>query len=138
MRTGLPYLDQDGEVAGLDHESGFWLVVGNTCDFERSDAAVPVTQLAPVLDLGPAEEVEPDQLAALRAYKTSRTFLIPAWRGVADRVYIADFQHLVAASKSGLRDHAVLQARLTMEGWILLHASLVRFLCRDDGRHDAA
>ena len=40
--------------------------------------------------------------------------------------------------KSVFPEHARVVARMQYAAWVLLHSCLVRFLARDDGRHEPA
>lgn len=128
--AGIPYLNDDGQPAA-DDAPPYWLIVGNTCDLSRE----AWTQLLPIYGFDDLSDVELD---ALRRYKYSRRFYLPAWKleGVRFRYLIADFMRPVAIKKNGLANFSNVEARLSRYGWLLLHACLVRFLARDDGRCD--
>lgn len=77
---------------------------------------------------------------ALGRFETYRRFLIPAWPGDADGatvLRIAELIHPVTVHKRALREQGRVVARMSHLGWLLLHACVVRFLARDDGRHAA-
>lgn len=119
---------------------GVWLVVGNTCDFDRELTDVRWTQLVPIISLGGTTELSTTQLDAVRKYTQARTFYLPAWIAEKERdVYVADLLRPVGVDKRVFRGPtatAVVQARVSRAAWILLNACLVRFLARDDGRYD--
>ena len=136
MATDLPILDEQGEPAATDRFT-FWLVIGNTCDFDRSVEKVAWTQVVPILDLHPANPTQED-IRSMRQYERSRVFFLPPWEsGGAEAVLSADFLRPVALHKQAALKKARVVARLSRYGWALLHACLVRFLARDDGRFDA-
>ena len=61
----------------------------------------------------------------------------PAWdNALRDKHFTADLSTPAAARKAALLQHGNVVARLSRQGWVLLHSCLVRFLCRDDGRFD--
>ncbi len=133
MPCALPFIDEAGEPSANNVESEFWLVIGNTCDFDRDIGTLPWTQVVPVDDRTPS----PDQLAAFKKYKASRVFYLPAWdRALGGRHFAADLASIATAHKKALLEHASVVARMSRKGWVLLHSCLVRFLCRDDGRFD--
>ena len=49
LSSDVPVLLEDGQPAGLAHPGGSWLVIGNTCDFDRSLTDARWTQLVPIL-----------------------------------------------------------------------------------------
>jgi hypothetical protein len=127
LDSGVPVIEADGQVVEIDDFS-HWLVIGNTCDFDRSE--VVWTQVVPVTVLDRAPPAE------LAAYRGSRRFFLPSWDGSAPYGAAADFQRPVALAKSAVGASATVVARLSRPGWVLLHSCLVRFLARDDGRFD--
>lgn len=134
LPTQLPLLDETGTPsAGGEFE--FWLVLGNTCDFDRVD--VDWSQVVPI-DRVPAALIPSPVARALGRFETYRRFLVPAWPGDAGGstvLRIAELIHPVTVHKRALREHARVVARMSHLGWMLLHACVVRFLARDDGRH---
>lgn len=133
LAEGIPILDADGPAV-LEHVTEHWMVIGNTCDFERN---VAWTQLVPIEE-PPLLTV--DERAAATSYKQSRRFFLPSWRADAEtRTYVADLVRPVTADKAlflGSAPRARVEARLGRAAWHLLNACLVRFLARDDGRYD--
>ena len=70
-------------------------------------------------------------------YRLSRAFYVPDWRGTRpEPVLAADFLRPVALHKGAIGNQATVVGRVSQLGWMLLHACLVRFLARDDGRFD--
>jgi hypothetical protein len=136
LATDVPAIGEDGAPLAEEHPGGFWLVIGNTCDFDRSVKDVRWTQLVPIVDLGGDDLPE---ARALKRYMTSRAFYVPAWfEGVVGRCCTADFLRPVAVDKRVFASgRAKVLARLTRPAWVLLNACLVRFLARDDGRYAA-
>jgi hypothetical protein len=140
LQTGLPVLHEDGQpgVYG-DGDLDYWLVIGNTCDFERpctgpSLSSVPWTQVVPLVNLG---DVGVNDRAMLRGYQYSRRFYVPQWSpSLAGLDYVADFLTPVALHKRAFEGAAEVQVRLSFPAWVLLHSCLIRFFCRDDGRFD--
>ena len=131
-----PLLDEDGQPIATDVVFAHWLVIGNTCDFDRGAEAVPTTQIVPLVKIAP--ELSPAEVKELRQYKYSRRFYVPAWPGCPDRGHrLADFVHPVAIDRRAFReDCARVVARMQFPAWALFHACIVRFLARDDGRLD--
>ncbi len=136
LATQLPLLDE----AGMPSAGGafeFWLVVGNTCDFERVD--VDWSQMIPI-DRVPTNQIPPSTARALGRFEMYRRFLVPAWPGDVDGsavLRIGELVHPVTVHKRALQEQGQVVARMSRLGWMLLHACLVRFLARDDGRHAA-
>lgn len=132
-RVGIPCIDASADPV-TEGSSRFWLVVGNTCDFDRADA--PWTQAVPIEELDLNDPSVKPELQDARAYKFSRHFFLPAWVDAPPNIlFTAEFLRPVAIHKKGLR-HFKVVARMTQSAWILLHSCLVRFLARDDGRFD--
>lgn len=128
----IPLIGPDGGPVAMD-ANAVWMVIGNTCDLARTSESVPFTQVVPAIDVG-SQSAPPRELSALRRYSQYRSFYLPPWRG-SDRHYVANFLQPVPLHKGALPKVRRL-ARLTVRSWVLLHSCLVRFLARDDGRHD--
>lgn len=132
LDSGIPLISENGEPIA-DDAAEYWLVIGNTCDFERDRAAARWTQLVPIIDLG--TDLISEKRTSIQRYQTSRAFFVPSWKLEVERsFFIADFLRPVTADKAVFDEAASVEARLTRLGWILLHSCLVRFLCRDDRR----
>jgi hypothetical protein len=133
MPCSLPFVDEDCEPSTTEVESEYWLVVGNTRDFDRDIATIPWTQVVPIDDRTPTAE----QLDGFVRYKPSRTFFLPPWEhALGGKHFTADLATPATVHKKALLNHGQVVARLSRQGWVLLHSCLVRFLCRDDGRFD--
>lgn len=130
LQADMPILDEHGEAVA-DTRFDRWLVIGDTCDFERVE--VEWSQIVPVVTIPPAA-VTPD-LAKVRSYVTYRRFYLPPWPASNGDHGIAELITPVTVDKRCLRA-ATVEARLDWPGWILLHSCLVRFLARGDGRFD--
>lgn len=140
LSSEVPVVLDDGQPGTVDHPDGVWLVVGNTCDFDRELTDVRWTQLVPIISLGGTSELSATQLDAVRKYTQARTFHLPPWSAEKERdVHVADLLRPVGVDKRvfrGPNPTATVQARVSRPAWILLNACLVRFLARDDGRYD--
>lgn len=137
LPSEIPLIDKDGAPATLDQTVEHWLVIGNTCDFDRDVKEVPWTQLVPLLDLVNEDSLSKEQIRAITSYRTSRRFHVPAWSAeVGGRFHIAEFLLPVSVHKEALMTDGCVKARMSRYGWFLLHSCLVRFLARDDGRFD--
>jgi hypothetical protein len=66
LASDVPVILDDGQPATVEHPDRHWLVIGNTCDFERSLDETRWTQLVPVISLGAEADLTPTQLAAAR------------------------------------------------------------------------
>jgi hypothetical protein len=133
LRGAVPLIDADGNAIVTDAQYDHWLIVGNTCDMDRVDE--PHSLVAPLIAL---ETVSAEELQVLRRYEYYRQFYVPPWPNCPDRKHrLADFMQLVTIEKRAFRDDcACVVARLQHSAWALLHAFIVRFLARDDGRYD--
>ncbi|MGE3674434.1 MAG: hypothetical protein AB7K71_32490, partial [Polyangiaceae bacterium] len=90
IHADMPLIDADGEPAAEEHESGFWMVLGNSCDFERRLDDVKHTQLVPVERR--MDDLNAVELTTLRAYTQFRRFYLPDWRfGVPPELIEAEF-----------------------------------------------
>jgi hypothetical protein len=132
LDTDLPVVDELGRAATRG-DFRYWLVIGNTCDFHRSD--VLWSQVVPVVLVPPSEMMGP-KFEGVRTYGGSRTFHLPPWLGSDGSHGVANLLTPVAIDKRCLGEVAKVEARLSEIGWVLLHSCLVRFLARDDGRFD--
>ena len=84
LRSGVPVILEDGQPATMEHPGSVWLVVGNTCDFDRELSDVRWTQLGvPIISVGTATELSLTELAAVRKYTQSRSFYVPPWTSAA-------------------------------------------------------
>jgi hypothetical protein len=135
LDAAAPLLDEDGQPIVTDATFSHWLVIGNTCDFDRG-ADVPTTQIAPLVVI--EEELSRDEVGLLRRYEYFRNFYVPPWPGCRDQKHrLAELVHPVAIDRRAFRaDCARVVARMQFPAWALFHACLVRFLARDDGRFD--
>ena len=132
FKAGVPVFEANGEAQQIE-DFEYWLVIGNTCDFERS--GVEWTQVVPITELlaAPTQQEQQD----LASYRLSRRFFLPPWtEGKSSHGFVADFLRPVALHKGAVGNVAKVVSRMSRVGWILLHSCLVRFLARDDGRFD--
>jgi len=136
LDVDVPCIDEDGTPAALAAPSPFWMLVGNTCDHARELSGVPWTQAIP-LEPRPRAGTPSNVLRESLEYKHSRRFHVPTWPNGGDSAVVmyADFLRIVPMHRNALNVN-MLCARLTKEAWYLLHACLIRFLARDDGRED--
>jgi hypothetical protein len=130
---GVPVFDETRQPNVVD-EFEWWLVIGNSCDMAREISDVPWSQIVPVHNLGSLDEIDPVEVDRLRRYRLNRKFYLPPWDS-AHICRVADFLRPIAIHRAALQS-APRVARLSRLGWMLLHANLVRFLARDDGRYD--
>lgn len=129
LDSALTYLDQDGSAVA--EPQVLWLVLTNSCDLDRDREEVQWAQLVP---LDPIQAEPEEVLSDQRAYRVNRSFFIPKWDSTADcEGYVADLLRPITADRGALREARIL-ARLSAEGWAVLHSCLVRFLARSDGR----
>lgn len=131
LESDIPLIAEDGQPAIDVNLTGLWLVIGNSCDFDRDIGKVPWSQIVPLSFADSSETA----LRDFRSYKFARRFYVPPWSSNESH-YVADFIVPVTIHKTALKTIATLQARLTMRAWTLLHSCIVRFLARDDGRND--
>lgn len=135
-----PYIDQDGDISSLDEEYDFWLILGNTCDLQRIPTRDKINNFPPfshITPLIPIPTDAPDEIVnGLRTYNSYKKFFVPSWENSSRQEYIVDFTLICSVDKVCLNSKAIVTARLTQKSWVLLHSCLVRYLARDDGRHD--
>jgi hypothetical protein len=134
LQAPFAYLNQDAQAEAIDENSGYWLLLSNTCDLDRKLDEVPWAQIVPIELFA---DLTKEEIEKYKNYQLSRAFYIPEWSGdVTGQHGIADFCRPVTISREALAAHAKVVARLTRYSWILLHSCLVRYLARDDGRCD--
>jgi hypothetical protein len=140
LDSGVPVILEDGAPGIVDHPDRAWLVIGNSCDFDRAVSDARWTQLVPIESAGSLSEVTPTEVNAARRYTQTRRFYVPPWSKESEAdLQLANLLLPVAIDKRALRatEHgATLHARMSRPAWFLLNACLVRFLARDDGRYD--
>lgn len=135
LSAPVPVIADDGQPAVTD-DIEHWLVIGNTCDFDRPIESVRWTQMVPLVDLGTETDLGTAQLSQLKQYDAYRGFYLPSWPRGDDHHRLADFLRPVTLHRGAFLTHAKPVARMRKHSWVLLHSCLVRFLARDDGRHD--
>jgi hypothetical protein len=137
LASDVPVIGDDGLPGVISNKTQMWMVLGNTCDFDRDLDDCRWTQIAPLVDLG-GPEPDPTLRDVLRKYSLARRFYVPPWTDRAEHSYhVVELPLLVAVDKRAFTQAARVQARLSRAAWILLNACLVRSLARDDGRYAA-
>lgn len=129
------YIDKEGDISLLEGEFKHWLILGNTCDLARdSSGTIPhLTHITPIIPI--REDIPANLLSDLKKYKLYKKLYLPDWNGGLVHYYI-DLTLINSVEKTYLVNHAQIAARLHFKTWLLLHSCLVRYLARDDGRHD--
>ena len=128
LEAGVPVIWEDVNPA-VHVTYSHWLIIGNTCDFQRpiDDTSwmkrVPWTQMVPLRGLSP----DPDDnvLEAFRRYQYSRYFYLPPDPEASlDMHHVANLMLPVAIHKRAFSNgHVRVIARLQFSSWILLHPS---------------
>jgi hypothetical protein len=134
LDSAVPLPDEGGAPVVTD-DCRHWLVIGNTCDFDRPAQEVPWTQIVPTVDLGASMDAQ--NVAVFRRYQYSRRFYVPPWPDGDRNHRFADFTRPVTVHKAVFYGPARVVARMQQPAWVLLHSCLIRFFARDDGRHEA-
>jgi hypothetical protein len=136
FKSPFPIIDADGDISTSDDEYSDWVIIGNTCDLARDIQDVEYSHLSPLFELGP-DEPEPI-LAGLKAYSSYKKFYIPSWKDNEHPGYYLDYSYMCSAHKSCLfnPDLVNFSARMGRYSWLLFHSCIVRYLARDDGRHE--
>jgi hypothetical protein len=125
------YYDKDGSPA-LIEGCNYWVVLGNTCDIQRSIEDVPLTQIIPLIEL---VSVEAKVLSDLKSFQSFKKFY---YQQINKKHYIVDFTEVCTINKDFLVNNSIKKKELSYIGWILFHCCIVRYLARDDGRKDPA
>ncbi len=139
LKSAPVYIDSDGDVAIIDEEFPYWVILGNTCDLARflshdNTSKIPhLTHISPLIPV--PHDIPDDILNNLKKYKLYKRIFIPRWGNENNDFYI-DLTIINSIEKQCLIDHSSIKARLNFKTWLLLHSCLVRYLARDDGRHD--
>jgi hypothetical protein len=137
LASDVPVIGGDGQPGTITNPTSTWMVLGNTCDFDREYRECPWTHIAPLVDLG-GRDIDQSLRDAVRRYSQFRRFYVPPWNDKAEhRYHVVEFPLMVSIDKMAFHGPAQVQARLGRPAWILLNACLVRFLARDDGRYAA-
>ncbi len=133
--TDFPFIDADGEISFIPNPDNLWLFAGNTCDFSKKTGDFKYTHICPVEKV--PEHTAEELQNGFYSYSTYKRFYLPVWqRTDTGRGYFIDFTQMCSVERDGLIRHAQLQARMSRKSWFLFHSCLVRYLARDDGRHD--
>ena len=134
LETAFPFIEGNGNVVVTEDEFVYWLIAGNSCDISRDIGEVSYTSLVPLISV--PDSCGGSLISDLKHYKAYRKFYIPDWNNPCERGYLADFTRMCSVHKDIFSGTATLAARMDYRSWVLLHACLVRYLARDDGRHD--
>lgn len=133
------YLDKDGDISIIDEDFNYWIIIGNTCDLARvitpneHSISPHLTHVSPLIPL--PKDTPASVLDNLKRYKLYKRVFLPKWGDEKNDFYI-DLTIINSIEKQCLIDHSNITARLNFKTWLLLHSCLVRYLARDDGRHD--
>lgn len=130
----FPFVDQDGNIQILEEEYDYWIILGNTCDLQRDLDPPSFTHIVPLVPL--VKEDPESTISGLRSYDSWKRFYIPNWDSIGELGFYINFTCICSIDKKCLSKNTELSARLTRTSWVLLHSCLVRYLARDDGRHD--
>ena len=130
----FPFIDENGNITVIDEDYDYWMILGNTCDLHRNLDNPHFSHITPLI---PIDEDAPDGVVkGLQSYDSYRRFYIPSWDASTIHGYAIDFTSICSVDIQCLQNRTELTTRLTFNSWILLHSCLVRYLARDDGRHD--
>lgn len=139
LKSDPVYIDIDGDIAIIDENFSYWVILGNTCDLAQDlpqDSLLKIPHLTHISPLIPVPHDIPDGiLGNFKRYKLYKRVFIPRW-GNEDNDFYIDLTIINSIEKRCLIDHSDIKARLNFKTWLLLHSCLVRYLARDDGRHD--
>lgn len=139
LKNNPVYIDSDGDISIIEGEYSYWVVLGNTCDLSRSlpiNEDSPIPQLTHISPLIPVPQETPESiLDNLKKYKLFKRVFIPRWNDEKNDFYI-DLTIMNSIERQCLMNHSEVLARLNFKTWLLLHSCLVRYIARDDGRHD--
>jgi len=130
----FPFISENGDVQVMDEEYDYWAILGNTCDLARELPSPHLSHITPLVPLGldTPEEV----FNGLCSYDSYKKFFIPTWDASIAPGFVVDFTFICSVDKNSLLRHSEMVARLTFKSWLLFHSCLVRYLARNDGRHD--
>jgi hypothetical protein len=131
----FPYVDSEGDISTTVEGFSNWIIIGNTCDL-LNENSMEYTHIAPLFELQENESVK--ILNGLKSYKSYKKFYIPPWVDKQHPGYYLDFTHMCSAQRGCLENDALVvrSARMGRLSWLLFHSCMVRYLARDDGRHD--
>ena len=126
-----PVVGPEGDPVVVDVPASHWLLLGNSCDLDRTLDEVAWSPAVPLL---PCSLISPQRLATVQSYQTVRTFFVQSWAAETCDSY-ADFTLIASICRLWLNSQKPF-ARLRQASWTLLNACLVRYLARKDGRND--
>ena len=129
----VPVIGADADAVALERTQ-HWLVIANTCDVSRAYEEDGDVEYIPVVPLFPASDLDEDIVQNAQDYLLTRLFYLPPWSAQID-AHIANFTCPVSMHRDAVRNHAKIVAWMCLESWVLLNASLVRTLCREDRRN---
>jgi hypothetical protein len=130
----FPFIDNNGNIQVIEENYDYWMILGNTCDLDRE---LPSPHLSHIIPLMPLDDNIPTSIIRdLRTYNSYKKFFVPMWGESSRKGFVIDFTRSCSVEKECLLNHTETVARLTFKSWLLLHSCLVRYLARNDGRHD--
>lgn len=130
----FPFINEHGNVAIIDEDYDYWLILGNTCDLHQELSSSHFSHITPLIPIG--MDAPDSVVRGLRSYNSYKKFYIPSWEGSVNKGFTIDFTLMGSVDKKCLQTLTKLTTRLTFKSWLLLHSCMVRYLARDDGRHD--
>ncbi len=115
--------------------SGFWMVLGNTCDFARDIKELPFTNIIPLQKLH--EDIPEKIKNALKNFQNYKHMYIPDFLGDHSE-YFLDFTKIMTISKEYMQQdiETIKIKQLSYASWVLFHSCIIRYFARDDGRND--
>lgn len=132
----FPFITDGGDIAIDEEPHKYWLIIGNTCDLARDVGSEPYSNVIPLQEIDPS--IPESTLDSLKKYVPYKKHFIPTWNEELTPIgFIADFTKICTIEKKVLiSDTSIKQKEMSQLSWFLLHSCLVRYLARDDGRHD--
>ncbi|MCP4392768.1 MAG: hypothetical protein GY804_00595 [Alphaproteobacteria bacterium] len=132
----FPFITDEGDIAVNEEPHSYWLIIGNTCDLSRDVDSEPYSNIIPLQEIKPS--IPADALNSLKKYIPYKKHFIPTWDEELTPIgFVADFTKTCTIEKKVfISDTSIKIKEMTQLSWFLLHSCLVRYLARDDGRHD--
>lgn len=131
----FPFMNEDGEIHVETVSNMKWVLIGNSCDMVRDIQDIRFTNIAPLEEI--QGHITESQLSALQSYNHYKVFYLPCEEG-RSKGYIVDFTKMCSVEKSFLNkgDGVSKLSELNRHSWVLFNSCVLRYLARDDGRHD--
>ncbi len=136
LSAEFPFITNEGNIAVDEVPIRFWIIIGNTCDLSLPGSRCKFSNIIPLETL--EHNIPETVLESLKKYEIYKKFFIPTWdESISQNGFVADFTKITTIEKKVISPETNIKIKeMNQLSWVLLHSCFVRYLARDDGRHD--